>query len=143
MRLSLRVWLFLSLGMFVGCESTSGLPAAVEYPDDFPPHGGIRVSIGGGKGYMEVVAKKGDSPSTGEISVYFYGNDFAPYHPAPDSAVLWLDAKQKVTLESNGEDALVTPTGNALLGNRSVIGMMVSVELDGEQKNIRVVPAER
>lgn len=140
---SVRVWIFLSLGMIVGCESSTGLPAAVEYPDDFPPHGGIRVTIGGGKGYMEVVAKKGDSSSTREVSVYFYRNDFAPYHPAPDSAVLWLDAKQHVTLESNGDDALVTPTGNALLGNRSVEGMMVSVELDGEQKNIRVVPSER
>ena len=96
-------------GILTGC---GGGPPSTSNPGTAPPHRGNLVRIPGGKGFVEVVQKKAESPTatmTGEASFYFLKDDMTPVSPAPSGGTLDV-GKKKVVLKPEGE-ALVTPSG--------------------------------
>src|SRR6516162_7529208 len=110
MSAGLRLCTLCFLGLVVGCGR--GISTADPGPE--PPHGGTLVVLPDGSGVVEVVKKKGDSPITSEVAFYFFKDaSYTPFDPAPESGVLVIDAKWKVSLEADG-DALITPTGPVL-----------------------------
>ncbi len=97
-----RVATFVLLGLLSGC---GGGPPSTSNAGPPPPHQGNLTTLPGGKGYVEVVQKKAESPKssmTGEVSFYFLKEDGStPVSPAPTSGTLTV-GKKKVTLQSGG-----------------------------------------
>jgi hypothetical protein len=127
-----------------GCGSQS-VATPPEIPAGFPPHGGIwqRISADSEFAFIEIVRKPGAAANTPEVTIYFYNQEFSPCDAAPESGVLWLNAEKNISLQSNDDGALVTPAGTAVLAKNSIEGTVLSVELDGQEKRIRVVQSER
>ena len=122
-------------GSVVGCHgdtlSTTDLGTA-------PPHAGSLITLPGGRGFIEVVKKEGQAPITSEVAFYFYRDSvYTPLDSIPETGELVMDGKRKVSLISDGEGALVTPTGPVLFGKRDVEGMLI-VEVDGETRQIPI-----
>jgi hypothetical protein len=124
----------LIIGMLVGC---GGGPPSTSNPGTSPPHQGNLIRIPGGQGFVEVVQKKAESPTstmTGEVSFYFLKDDMTPVSPAPTTGSLEV-GKQKVALKPEG-DSLVTPNGPPLFAKSAGVDGVLSVELAGKSVNL-------
>lgn len=130
----LRVFGLCFLGMFVGCGGSSALSTANS--GKLAPHGGTLFPLPDGQGRVEIVKKEGTAPITAEVSIYFYKQDSTPFNPAPTTGTLVLDDKRKVTLQADG-DAMVTPAGPVLFGDRDVEGRLL-IELEGRLVRIPI-----
>jgi hypothetical protein len=91
-----------------------------------------------GKGFVEVVQKKAESPTTpmtGEVTFYFIKEDGkTAVSPAPSAGTLTV-GKQKITLKSEGE-GLATPSGPPLFAKTGGVDGLLSVDLDGKPVNV-------
>jgi len=122
------------IGMLIGCGG--GRPSTSN-PGTSPPHQGSLIKIPGGQGFVEVVQKKAESPTStmaGEVSFYFLKDDMTPVSPAPTAGSLQV-GKQKIALKPEG-DALVTPNGPPLFAKSVGVDGVLSVELAGTSVNL-------
>ena len=137
MKLILRTVLILLCGfccggLLIGCGGTASAPVDTGTE---PPHEGTLVPLPDGKSWIEFVKKTGVAPITSELTVYFYRDGkYTPHDQMPDSAILAIDNKRKVTLKAD-DDALVTPPGPILFGDNDVRGEL-SFELEGLEMKI-------
>ncbi len=110
-----------------------GCGGGVSTSDSGPPpaHGGNLLMLPGGKGYVEIVQKKGTAGKSmsGEVSFYFLKDGATPLSGAPTAGTLTV-GKKAVELKSSG-DALITPDGPPLFPKGGVDGTL-TVQLDGK-----------
>jgi hypothetical protein len=116
----------LLIGVVMGCGGGGTLDSGAP-----PAHGGNLIWLPGGKGYLEIVQKKGAAGKSmsGEVSFYFLKDAATPMSGAPTTGTLTV-GKKPIQLKSSG-DALVTPDGPPLFPKGGVDGSL-TVELDGK-----------
>ena len=112
--------IIMTIGLLAGC-GRGGINT--DNPGTPPPHNGTLVVLPEVSGYMEVVIGNGSGP---EIAVYFLKDTKTPFDPAPTSAILKINEKQKIELKpENG--GLVTPTGPKLFKNEPTGDVFVEI----------------